>query len=347
MALGRSPRAGEPRTWSEPHVAVARSHLLGPWLYHELRNTPRPRVPESIIPDLRRDYLLSSLAAMEREAHLDEMLALFHSNGIQVVLLKGAYLGRVVYRNPALRPMYDVDILVPEDRYEQAGQLLASLGYTLQVDALHRFHRELNPALAYIHKSRPRDAVDLHHGLWFMDYYRLSPSIVREEVVESRPPGRDPSYLSRELNFIHIALHNLTHADGLRDWLDLVLIVNHPDFRWNKLADLAQSLGVLRPLYWTFRELSAHWGIIPPLHVVQAMAEYTPHWLEDRVIHHKLRYAWRIVSRVRSIDGRRAKLAYVRSGLFPSPAYREAVCGTTGWLPYVRAKLGLFLHFTR
>ncbi len=347
MALGRVPRPGAPQEWSESRFAIARSHLLGPWLYHQIHNTRRAGVSDTMLSVLQRDYLLSSLVSIEREARLNELLALFHSNGISVVLLKGAYLGRVVYRNPALRPMYDVDILVARDRYEQAGKLLASLGYTLQVQALDPFHRELNPALAYIHKSRPRDAVDLHHGLWFMDYYRLSPSIVREEVLESDRPGEQASYLSRELNFIHVALHNLTHADSLRDWLDLVLIVNHPDFRWNQLLDLARSLGVLRPLYWAFKELSGHWRIVVPPHVEQAFAEYSPHWLEDRVIRHRLKYFWRIISRVRSIEDRQAKLAYVRYGLFPPEDYREAVCGTRAWSSYLRAKLGLFLHFTR
>jgi len=243
--------------------------------------------------------------------------------------------------------MTDVDILVTEDRFEQATILLASLGYRLQVEALGTFHRDLHPALAYVNKCRPGEAVDLHRGLWLMDYYRLSSSIVHEDAVECDLMGQRAYYLAPELNFIHVGLHNLTHAGCLRDWLDLVLLVTRTDFDWNRLVHLAQSLGVLRPLYWVLRELSGHWGIVVPAHVKQAMAEYKPHWLEDRVIRNRFRYVWRLVSRLRYIDGWRAKLAYLRVGLFPSAAYRKAVVGTTAWLPYLRAKARLFLHLAK
>lgn len=347
MASGRVPRAGAVRAWTERHLAVARAHLLGPWLYHQFHHSPRPIVSDEMLSVLHRDYLLSSLASVARDAQLGGLIEPFLAQGIRVVLLKGAFLGRVVYRNPALRPMTDVDILVTEDQFEQAAMLLASLGYRLQVEALGSFHKDLHPALAHIHESRPGDAVDLHRGLWLMDYYRLSPSIVHEDALECDLMGQSVYYLSTELNFIHVALHNFTHSGMLRDWLDLVLLVTRSDFDWNRLVHLAQSLGVLRPLYWVCRELSAHWGIAVPSYVERTMAEYTPHWLEDRVIRHRFRYVWRLVSRFRYIDGWPAKLAYLRAGLFPSAEYRKAVAGTTAWLPYLKTKFGLFLHLAK
>ncbi|MDQ7782022.1 MAG: nucleotidyltransferase family protein [Desulfomonilaceae bacterium] len=333
--------------WTDGHVEVARAHLLGPWLYHELLNSHRSGVSDGMLSVLRRDYLHSSLASMERDARLKRLLASFDARGIRVVLLKGAYLGRIVYRNPALRPMDDVDILVAEDKFEEAKNVPASLGYVLQVDALDPMHRELHPALAYVHKSRPRDAVDLHRGLWFMDYYRLSSSVVHQESSETELEGRRVSYLSPELNFIHVALHNLTHSGGLRDWLDLVLLVTRLSIDWDRLLALGQTLDVLRPLHWVLKELSRHWGVAVPPHVRQAVAEYEPHWLEDLVIRHRLRYLWRFASRFRYIDDRRDKLAYLRVSLFPSAAYRNAVVGTTAWVPYLRAKFRLFVHLGR
>jgi hypothetical protein len=347
MALGKAAGTGAPTMWNERHVATARAHLLGPWLYHELHNTSQAGLSDKTMSVLQRDYLLSSLACLERDTRLKNVLASFHRHGIRAVLLKGAYLGRVVYRDPALRPMADLDILVTEDQFERAGTLLASLGYRLQVEGLGSFHRELNPALAHVHESRPGDAVDLHRGLWLMDYYRLSSSIVRADAVESNLLEQSVYYLSLELNFIHVALHNLTHAGCLRDWLDLVMLVTRTDFHWNRLVHLAQSLGVLRPLYWVFRELSGHWGIVVPAHVKQAMEEYSPHWLEDLVIRHRLRYAWRFASRFRYIHGWPAKLAYLRVGLFPPAEYRKSVVGTSAWLPYLKAKSKLFVHLAK
>jgi hypothetical protein len=333
--------------WTEHHTAVVRSHMLGPWLYRALRSSPRMVVPEQILGPLHKDYLLSSLAAVAREDRFKSVLHCFQEHRIPVVILKGAFLGYVVYENPALRPMADIDILVGEDDYEKAHTLLLSLGYKQQVQALGSFHKELHPALAHVHKERSGDSVDLHRGLWFMDYYRLSPSAVWKHTERGRLSGKTVLYLSLELNFIHVALHHLTHKGSLRDWLDMVLLIQHPRFRWERLVSLCRDFRVIRPLHWIFKGLSRDWGIAVPRDVCDALQEQTPHWLEDPVIRSRFRYAWRFVSRVGFIEGWPSRLAYLRLSLLPSSEYRKAIVGTTAWLPYLKSKLDLFLHFAK
>ena len=48
---------------------------------------------------------------------------------IPAVWLKGFALGRTVYPDPLLRPMVDLDILVPQDKRKAALRLAQSLGY--------------------------------------------------------------------------------------------------------------------------------------------------------------------------------------------------------------------------
>ena len=50
---------------------------------------------------------------------------------IPVILLKGAHLGEFVYRNIGLRPMSDLDLMVPRESLMQSLQLAQKLGYEL------------------------------------------------------------------------------------------------------------------------------------------------------------------------------------------------------------------------
>lgn len=335
------------RSWTREHFAFARAHLLGPWLYRRLADHDRAIVSREILRALQQDYLKSSLVCLARSQYVKRLAISFDAHGIPLVLLKGAFLGEVVYGNAAERPMADVDILVREDHDEQALGLLKSMGYKQLVEPLELLQRALNPGLALVHQDRYEATIDLHRGLWFMDHYRLPPERIWNDVLPGSFDDRRVLYLSPELNFIHVALHHFAHASSIRDWLDMVLLIAHEPFHWNRVVRLAQSLGVVRPIYWIVRELAREWEVAVPPDVQQAMAAYTPRWMEDPIIRSRFRYAWRFASRFRFIDGWPSKLAYLRLCLLPSAEYRKAVIGTTAWLSYMRSKLGFFVRLAR
>ena len=51
---------------------------------------------------------------------------------VRVLLLKGIPLGVQYYKNVALRPMADVDLMVPREERQKAAKVLISLGFTLK-----------------------------------------------------------------------------------------------------------------------------------------------------------------------------------------------------------------------
>jgi hypothetical protein len=62
---------------------------------------------------------------------LQVLLPALHEAEIPVLILKGAYLAANVYRNIALRPMSDIDLLVPASMAREAWRVLKELGYRL------------------------------------------------------------------------------------------------------------------------------------------------------------------------------------------------------------------------
>ena len=98
-------------------TAAVRRHLLGP-LAHRAG-----------WPGFRGDHAAASIQADRRAAVTLEAVAALADAGIAVMLLKGIAYAGTLYPDPALRPMSDVDLLVPADRYGDAIGVLGRLGY--------------------------------------------------------------------------------------------------------------------------------------------------------------------------------------------------------------------------
>ena len=60
----------------------------------------------------------------------NELISLMRTAGIPVLILKGTA-AAVYYPNPIQRTMGDIDFIVPQDRFEEASELLSASGYTL------------------------------------------------------------------------------------------------------------------------------------------------------------------------------------------------------------------------
>ena len=107
----------------------AETHALGPLLYHHLKHagiTP----PQTVSTQLKLVYLRHRRAYQLRQTILRDILDAFMQAGIKVIVLKGGALCHLIYPDPALRPMRDLDLLVKPEDALKAQQLLKQLGFT-------------------------------------------------------------------------------------------------------------------------------------------------------------------------------------------------------------------------
>ena len=108
----------------------ARGLSVAHLLYHRLQTLEvTPPVPPPVWQRLQRFYLESAGFGMRLRHHLSGVLAALGAAGVTPIVLKGAYLAEGVYRNPALRPMNDVDLLVRQADLSAAQRSLLDLGY--------------------------------------------------------------------------------------------------------------------------------------------------------------------------------------------------------------------------
>jgi hypothetical protein len=80
------------------------------------------------VPGLLERGLASHLVGLAVLGQAAELLA---PHGILLMPLKGIWLQRLIYPDPAERPITDVDVLVPERRYREVLARLAEAGWTL------------------------------------------------------------------------------------------------------------------------------------------------------------------------------------------------------------------------
>jgi len=117
----------------------AEAHGLAP-LARFCLGPHRQATPEATIQQLDALMLRHLLWHRERTAVLAEVLEAFQRASIDTIVLKGAALAWTIYPSPALRPMSDVDLLVPPAAAPTAQLLLRRLGFEAQVSG-RRFGR--------------------------------------------------------------------------------------------------------------------------------------------------------------------------------------------------------------
>jgi len=109
---------------------------------------------------------------------LSPLLSIFHENDIQTIILKGAPLIVRYYKDIGLRPMSDLDILIPTHEAHKAIHLLQKLGW---VAALNPLEKSLDSYILLRHalefKNLAKFEMDLH---WHLSMtYLVSVSILQ------------------------------------------------------------------------------------------------------------------------------------------------------------------------
>jgi len=183
---------------------------------------------------------------------LREVLSALQGRGIDVIVLKGAALAETVYRNLAVRPMQDLDVLVRERDTAGAARVLEELGFA--PDDWYRpaewYRTSLHHLVPY---KRGQVTVEVHHHL-------LPPAVpnpvplgeIWERGHAASVAGVPVRVLAPEHLLMHLTLHLVLSdrfAAGLLRLRDIAEAVDHhaAALDWNDVA--RASRGLERAMY--------------------------------------------------------------------------------------------------
>jgi hypothetical protein len=160
-------KAREFTEWERLSVQ-AEEHGLGPLLYLHLR-AAGVHLPPTTKRELQGLYLRHRHANQVRMRVLREILVAYDTAGIQALVLKGAALSHLIYPEPGLRPMGDIDILVKKSEARRAQNLLAELGFNAPLPPDERLP-EKHMAVATLRTEGLLVSVEVHHDLFGARY---------------------------------------------------------------------------------------------------------------------------------------------------------------------------------
>ena len=225
-------------------------HGIVPLLYFNIAQFSKElRPPEKIVARMREVFLLSHARYMRMERQLREVLYVFHTEKVPVLVIKGPALAWAAYLEPATRPSMDIDLLVEPQQYLKARRALNQIGYKSQ---FQRFEmtKELFNAEQFVNPTTSRRLfpVDLHWSLF--QYHGTKRDNNVEEffcrAITFETPERTFQTLDHVDALIYAAFHLiLHHPETMRlTWIsDIAFLARHivePD-DWELLQQRASA----------------------------------------------------------------------------------------------------------
>jgi putative nucleotidyltransferase-like protein len=225
--------------------------LLG-WLVQ----SGRIQLPQESAASLRQAFVQNTgraLAASALSARIAESLS---QAGIQAIVLKGVALSQLLYGQPGVRQVGDIDLWIPQEQVLRADQVLRSAGY-----------RRISP-MAELSPSQWRLYCTLRHEFAYLEPQygfraelqwklsncgALSIGTHSEALAHSRTvvlPGATIPFLGDEDLVLHLCIHGGVEAWPKLKWLiDVAALFQRLDFESARsLAEKARQRGLERLL---------------------------------------------------------------------------------------------------
>jgi len=211
--------------WDEV-AALAERHGLAPLLYVQLRRAGLA-IPPAARETLQALYLRHRRANQVRFQVLGQVLDAFEAAGIRALVLKGAALAHMIYPEPGLRPMRDLDLLVDRQEASRAQDALAGLGFRVsQLDPRHRPARHL--AAAALDRDGLHISLEIHRQL-ANDYLgAISPDF--ERLYAERRPFPLGNRIAFALGHVDMLAHLCSHAVDILEPLRLIWVADIAGF---------------------------------------------------------------------------------------------------------------------
>ena len=244
--LLRGPRARE--AWGQWKAGADLDHLdagsyrLLPQLYQNLH---RHGVDEPVLALFRGVYLRTWYENQLRLHQIAGLLRSFRDARIDTIVLKGAALTVLYYKDNGVRPMHDIDLLVHEGAVEKAIELVRAAKFA--------FWPEIPPPPhAYTFQDADGRQVDLHWGVFADNPLRVSDDPIWDGAVPITVRGASVLALNPSDQLFHVCAHGASwnRVPTIRWVADAMAILEAAASAvdWDRVRTQAQTRRLTLPL---------------------------------------------------------------------------------------------------
>lgn len=256
----------------EAVVAIALNQGVAPLLHRRLCAVAAlTRLPARLADALAAERRATALTNLGNYAEFRRIKSALDASGIPALPLKGLHLAELAYRDISLRPMADLDILVPRERVADAIRALRAEGYGhdeelgAAVEGLLDVKCNIGLAQAARHAwlevhwrldESPADSTRLLQAIW-------------RGARTARLGDMDVKVMPAEFLLLHVCAHlacNHAFAFSLRALCDIAEIIReHTDLDWKTIVEHGRQHGWTRGVAASMRLARDHLGVpIPP-----------------------------------------------------------------------------------
>lgn len=262
--------------------SIAQQHRLGPLLHWQFTHGAiGVDVPQSFREWAAASFRRHALRSLKLRREMVRIHRILRERGIKAVELKGAFLAFFVYPHPALRPLRDLDVLVPRDRAVEAFDALMQAGFIRPGNTVG------DPAAALECRKHLPALVSADTGVIVELHTRLvtphtaggsSPGepadnpAVWERLIHREIDGEDIAFLSPADQLLHLIIHGLVmHRmnNGPLTLPDVSRLVRQMQIHWPTFWEMAAAGGWQRAC-GLFLAMVGHFCRPLPFHAPQS-----------------------------------------------------------------------------
>lgn len=215
------------------------SFRLLPLLY---KNLKRHNLEDSLMNRLKGVYRLAWYENQKLFYDMSKILRYLHDAGIKTMILKGAALSLLYYKNDGVRPMGDVDILVPTSQASLAIDLLKRAGW---IQTTTSVEGDLSYRHAMQFKDQSGKEFDLHWHVLFESCWEDSDNDFWEGAVPIAMCGILTAALNPADTLLHVVIHGVRSntVPPIRWIADAMSVISSSDLEidWKRLIQQAKK----------------------------------------------------------------------------------------------------------
>lgn len=201
------------------------------WLKHNLYDATDLRFKIAHRETFQRNRLLFE--------NIRQILEKFQAAQIPIILLKGAALSVQYYRSSAVRPMWDIDVLIKREDRQKAIEILKERGYKA---ITHNLSLVLDFAAACPFINETQNELDLHWQIGRNCWNANKTDVLWENAIPLDFYGFPAQTLSVTHQLFHVCWHGVFWGTPSIRWVtDAVTILQTAgeQINWHQLIELA------------------------------------------------------------------------------------------------------------
>lgn len=318
-----------------------------------------PYVPDEVMLGLQENFRRQSIRSLRMQSLVNQILKTMNQSGIPIILLKGAFLAKWIYKDIALRPMNDIDILCRDQDRDIVKEKMNNIGYyqqkiVYQSSVHEKFFADSD--LGVIVPGAPGqdrfppflnkkgNKVDIHFSIFSelpddagtREKFSASSAEIMQNIWESASlsalNGEPACFLSPEDQVLYLSVHLYKHLSPdyggitLYWFCDIHELIKYYGKKtdWDKFCTRAESIGVGPQAGYVLDLIRENWRTPVPNDVLRSLGRETQNLSLKDIIRKKsdyqLHYA-KIIRQVKKISGWKNQIFFLLGFVFPSQEY--------------------------